>query len=168
MEIQKTKLDGVLLIKPDIHEDSRGTYVETFNKKLYAEHGIGVEFVCDDLSTSSRGVLRGIHGDGKTYKLISCGYGELYFVVLNCDESSSQYGQWDSFILTDVNRYQVLVPPKFGNGHLALSEKIIFCYKQSEYYDPKSQFSIRFDDPKFNISWPNKNPILSARDGGGK
>jgi dTDP-4-dehydrorhamnose 3,5-epimerase len=94
---------------------------------LYAEHGINVDFVCDDISTSSRGVLRGIHGDSKTYKLISCGYGRLYFVVLNCDESSAQYGQWDSFILTDANRYQVLVPPKFGNGHLALSEKIVFC-----------------------------------------
>lgn len=168
MEIQKTKLDGVLLIKPDIHEDFRGAYVETFNKKLYAERGIKVDFVCDDLSTSSRGVLRGIHGDNKTYKLISCGYGRFYFVVLNCDETSAQYGQWESFVLTDVNRHQVLVPPKFGNGHLALSDKIVFCYKQSEYYDPKSQFSIRFDDPKFNIWWPIKNPILSRRDEAGK
>jgi dTDP-4-dehydrorhamnose 3,5-epimerase len=168
MEIQKTKLEGVLLVKPDISEDHRGTYTETFNKKLYAEHGISVEFVCDDLSTSSKGVLRGIHGDAKTYKLVSCGYGRLYLAVVNCDETSPQYKQWDSFVLTDANRWQVLVPPKFGNGHLALSEKIMFCYKQSEYYDPASQFSIRFDDPKYNVWWPIKNPVLSQRDEGGK
>lgn len=172
MEFQKTKLDGVLIIKPDIAEDFRGTYVEVFNRELYAkkfaEHGINVDFVCDARSTSSYGVLRGIHGDNKTYKLISCDFGRFYFVVLNCDESSSQYGQWESFVLTDANRHQVLVPPKFGNGHLALSEKITFCYKQSEYYDPKSQFSIRFDDPKFKIWWPIKNPLLSLRDEGGQ
>lgn len=172
MEIQKTKLDGVLLIKPDIHEDFRGTYVEGFNRKLYAEklaeHGISTDFVCDDFSTSFRGVLRGIHGDAKTYKLVSCGMGRLYLAVVNCDESSSQYGQWEGFTLTDENRHQILVPPKFGNGHLALSEKIMFCYKQSEYYHPESQFSIRFDDPKFGVWWPIKNPILSRRDEAGR
>ncbi len=168
MEIQKTKLDGVLLVKPDVHEDFRGAYVETFNKKLYAEHGIAMDFVCDDLSSSSQGTLRGIHGDQKTYKLISCGYGRFYFVVVNCDETSPQYKQWESFVLTDANRWQVLVPPKFGNGHLALSDKIVFCYKQSEYYDPQSQFSIRYDDPKYNIWWPIKNPMLSQRDEAGK
>lgn len=168
MEIQKTKLEGVLLVKPDIIEDFRGSYAETFNKKLYAEHGIEVDFVCDDLSTSFRGVLRGLHGDPKTYKLVSCGLGRLYLVVLNYDQSSKQYGQWESFVLTDTNRSQVLVPPKFANGHLALSEKIMFCYKQSEYYDPQSQFSVRFDDARFNIWWPIKNPILSRRDEAGK
>lgn len=172
MEIQKTKLDGVLLIKPDIHEDFRGTYAETFHKKLYeekfAEHGTKVDFVCDNLSTSSCGVLRGVHGDQKTYKLIWCGYGRFYLVVLNYNESSPQFGKWDSFILTAENRHQVLIPPKFGNGHLALSETIMFCYKQSEYYDPQSQFSIRFDDPRFKIWWPIKNTKLSPRDEAGK
>ncbi len=168
MEVQKTKLDGVLLIKPDIFEDFRGTYTESFNKKLYAEHGIDIDFVCDDFSTSSKGVLRGLHGDDKTYKLISCGHGRFYFAVVNYDETSPQFGQWESFVLSDQNRWQVLVPPKFGNGHLALSESIMFCYKQSQYYDAKGQFSIRYDDPRFNIWWPNKNPILSRRDDAGK
>jgi len=168
MDIQKTKLDGVLLVKPDVAEDFRGTYVETFNKKLFAEQGIKTEFVCDDLSTSAKNVLRGLHGDQKTYKLVSCGLGRLYLVVLNYDESSSQYGKWESFVLTETNRHQVLVPPKFANGHLALSEKIMFTYKQSEYYDPQSQFSVRFDDPRFKIWWPVKNPILSRRDEAGK
>lgn len=170
MQIEKTKLDGVLLLKPDINEDFRGTYVETFNQKEYeekfAEQGIKLRFVCDDFSTSSRHVLRGLHGDNKTYKLVWAGVGRFYLVVLNYDESSDQYGKWESFVLTDKNRYQILIPPKFGNGHLALSENIMFCYKQSEYYDPQSQFSIRFDDPRFKIWWPIKNPILSKRDEG--
>ena len=168
MEIINTKLEGVLLVKPDIHEDFRGEYVETYNEKTYADNGIPIHFVQDDFSTSSRGTLRGLHGDGETYKLISCMHGRFYFVVLNCDKDSKQYGQWDSFVLSDKNRWQVLVPPKFGNGHLALSEEIIFCYKQSAYYNPKGQFSIRYDDPKFNIWWPIKNPIVSQRDEQGK
>ncbi len=168
VEIVKTKLDGVLLVKPDISEDFRGEYAETYNAKFYKAHGIPVDFVCDDMSVSSRGVLRGIHGDQKTYKLISCLRGRFYFVVLNCDEKSKQYGEWESFVLSDRNRWQVLVPPKFGNGHLALSETIIFHYKQSEYYDPKGQFSIRHNDPKFSIWWPIKDPLRSQRDEQGK
>lgn len=164
MEIVKTKLDGVLLVKPDVHEDFRGEYVETYNEEFYSKNGIPVHFVQDDISVSSRGVLRGLHGDGETYKLISCMRGRFYFVVLNYDKDSKQYGQWESFVLTDKNRWQVLVPPKFGNGHLALSDTIIFHYKQSAYYDPKGQFSIRYDDPRFKVWWPVKNPILSQRD----
>lgn len=166
MTVEKTKLDGVLLIKPDIWEDFRGQYVETYNKELYAQHGINVDFVCDDASTSYRNVLRGVHTDSKCYKLISCGYGRFYFMVLNYDKESPQFGQWESFILTAENRWQVLVPPKFGNGHLALTDQIMFCYKQSEYYDPSRQESIRFDDPRFNMWWPVKDPILSPRDEG--
>lgn len=157
-----------MLVKPSISEDFRGEYVETYNEKFYTENGIPVHFVQDDISISSQGVLRGIHGDGETYKLISCMKGRFYFVVVNCDEASADFGKWESFTLTDKNHYQVLVPPKHGNGHLALSESIIFHYKQSTYYDPKGQFSYRYDDPKFNIWWPNKHPTLSQRDEFGK
>jgi dTDP-4-dehydrorhamnose 3,5-epimerase len=168
MEILKTKLDGVLLIKPETAEDFRGTYTETYNKELYVKGGISVEFVQDDYSVSSKHVLRGFHGDEKTWKLIDCMRGRFYFVVLNADKMSLQYGQWEGFTLSDTNHWQVLVPPKFANGHLALTDDIIFHYKQSEYYDPKSQFSIRFDDPQFKIWWPIKNPIVSRRDEEGK
>ncbi len=156
------------MVTPDVSEDFRGEYVETYNEKFYLENGIPVHFVQDDISISSRGVLRGIHGDAETYKLISCMQGRFYFVVVNCDEQSSNFGQWESFVLTDKSRRQVLVPPKFGNGHLALSDKIIFHYKQSAYYNPKGQFSYRYDDPKFKIWWPIKNPIVSQRDEFGK
>lgn len=166
--VEKTKLDGVLLIKPEVFDDFRGTYTETYNRELYVKNGITADFVQDDYSTSSKNVLRGLHGDEETYKLISCMRGSIYFVVLNYDIKSPQFGQWQAFTLSERNRYQVLVPPKFANGHLALTDNIIFHYKQSTYYNAKGQFSVKFDDPRFQIWWPNKNPILSQRDEGGK
>jgi len=164
MIIEKTKLDGVLLIKPDVFEDHRGQYVETYNEKLYNEHGINVKFVQDDISISSKHVLRGIHGDAETWKLISCMHGKFYLVVVNCDQESENFGKWQSFTLSEYNRHQVLVPPKYGNGHLILSEQAIFHYKQNTYYNPKGQFTYTWNDPKLNIWWPVKNPILSQRD----
>jgi dTDP-4-dehydrorhamnose 3,5-epimerase len=167
IEISKTELDSVLLIKPStIFEDFRGTYVELFNEKLYSEVGINIKFVEDDISVNSRYVLRGIHGDRQTWKLISCLYGMFYLVVVNRDESSPQFNKWQSFVLSDHNRLQVLVPPKFGNGHLVLSELSIFHYKQSSYYDRAGQFTLPWNDPKLNIWWPIRNPIVSRRDEG--
>jgi len=169
MIVEKTKLDGVLLIKPEIFEDHRGEYVELYNKKLYSEMistkiGYDIQFVEDDISVSSKYVLRGIHGNADTWKLISCLDGKFYLVVLCYDEQSKDFGKWQYFLLSDRNRYQVLIPPKYGNGHLVLSNQAIFYYKQSTYYDPKSQFTIRYDDPRFNIWWPIRDPILSIRD----
>ena len=167
MEVSKTKLDGVLLIKPPtIFEDFRGTYVETYNEELYAKAGINVKFVQDDISVSRRNVLRGIHGDGETWKLVSCLYGEFYLVAVNRDDTSSQCGKWESFVLSDRNRLQVLIPPKFGNGHLVLSELAIFHYKQSTYYNRAGQFTIKWNDPGLGIEWPTSTPILSRRDEG--
>jgi len=168
IEVFKTKLDGVLIVKPEAFEDHRGAYVEIYNEDLYREKGIDVKFVQDDVSISSRNVLRGIHGDDVTWKLISCLHGKFYLVVVNRDKSSPQFGQWDSFVLSDSNRHQVLVPPKFGNGHLVLSEQAIFHYKQSTYYDRAGQFTIAWNDPKVNVWWPIKDPVLSPRDQGGR
>jgi dTDP-4-dehydrorhamnose 3,5-epimerase len=164
MIITKTKLDGVLLIKLDGFEDHRGEYVELYNEKLYRSKGININFVEDDISIATRGVIKGIHGDSSTWKLISCLHGRFYLVVVNCDIESNDYGKWESFVLSDTNKHQVLVPPKYGNGHLCLSEKSIFHYKQSEYYDSSRQFTVKWNDSKFNIWWPIKNPILSKRD----
>ena len=164
MKVYKTRLEGVLLIRLDIFKDHRGEYVETYNEKLCRSKGITVRFIQDDISVSRKNVLRGIHGDYKTWKLISCLYGEFYLVIVNCDTDSKHFGKWQSFVLSDKNRIQILVPPKYGNAHLILSDKAIFHYKQSTYYDPKKQFTYRWNDPRFKISWPNKNPILSKRD----
>lgn len=167
MEVIKSKLDGVLVIKPPTNfEDFRGNYVEIYNERIYKDAGIQYDFVQDDISVSSKHVLRGIHGDATTAKLISCLYGRFYLMVINWDETSPQYGQWESFTLSDENRLQVLVPPKFGNGHLVMSEKAIFHYKQTTEYNRAGQFTLLWNDPKINFWWPVKNPIISRRDEG--
>ncbi|MCM8797335.1 MAG: dTDP-4-dehydrorhamnose 3,5-epimerase family protein [Candidatus Omnitrophica bacterium] len=164
IEVVETNLKGVLLIKPTYFKDHRGYYLEIYNQRLYKEKGIDVGFVEDDVSIATKGVLKGIHGDSITWKLISCLHGEFYLVVINFDKDSNDFGKWQSFVLSENNKYQVLVPPKHGNGHLCLSEKSIFHYKQSAYYGSAKQFTILWNDPKFNIPWPIKDPILSERD----
>ena len=167
MKVEKTKLDGVLQITPPtLFEDWRGEYVETYNEQLYREQGIEVQFVQDDISVSDRHVLRGLHGDAITWKLISCLYGKFYLVVVNNDPESPQYRKWASFVLSDANRKQVLIPPKFGNGHLVLSDKAIFHYKQNTYYDRAGQFTLLWNDPELNLWWPVPNPLVSRRDAG--
>ncbi len=167
MEVRDTELKGVLALKPPtLFEDFRGSYVETYNRRIYRESGIDVDFIQDDISVSHRNVLRGIHGDQNTWKLISCLAGKFYLVVVNWDPSSTQFKQWQGFTLSEHNRLQVLVPPKFGNGHLVLSEQAIFHYKQSTDYDRSSQFTVLWDDPELGIWWPSRDPILSKRDQG--
>ena len=167
LDMRKTSLDGVLLVTPPtVFNDFRGSYVETYNEELYRAAGISVKFVQDDISVSKKNVLRGLHGDDVTWKLVSCLYGSFYLVVLNWDETSPQYRQWESFTLSDENRLQVLIPPRFGNGHLVLSETAVFHYKQNTYYDRSRQFTVRWNDPDLNITWPVTDPILSERDGG--
>ncbi len=165
LQIQKTKLAGVLLITPPtVFEDFRGTYVETYNEEIYHAAGISVRLVQDDISVSSRHVLRGIHGDAETWKMVSCLHGKFYLVVINNDPDSPEFGRWEAFTLSDKNHLQVLIPPKFGNGHVVLSEQAIFHYKQSTYYNQAGQFTLKWNDPKLNIWWPVKNPLISKRD----
>lgn len=165
LKIQKTKLSGVLLITPaTMFEDFRGEYVELYNEKIYKEAGIDTEFIEDDISVSSRHVLRGIHGDRTTTKLVSCLYGKFYLVVVNNIEGHPQFRQWDAFTLSEKNRLQVLIPGGFGNGHVVLSERAIFHYKQSSYYDGEGQFTLIWNDPALNIWWPVKAPMVSRRD----
>lgn len=167
MIIENTKLEGVLRVTPPTNfEDFRGNYTEIYNEKIYKEFGVLCDFIQDDISTSKNNTLRGIHGDHETWKLISCLYGSFYLIVVNNDKNSSQYKKWEAFTLSDSNRHQILVPPKFGNGHLILSDKAIFHYKQSTYYRRDGQFTILWDDPDWKFWWPSKNPILSMRDSG--
>lgn len=167
ISIEKTQLCGVLLVKSTIFEDHRGEYIELYNEDIFRNNGITAKFIQDDISVSSRHVLRGVHGDAETWKLISCLHGKFYLMVVNCEEGSKNFGQWQAFVLSDKNRHQVLVPPHYGNGHLVLSECAIFHYKQTTNYNPKGQFTYRWNDPKLKMWWPIKNPILSQRDEAG-
>jgi dTDP-4-dehydrorhamnose 3,5-epimerase len=163
-EIKKTNLLGVLKIKLTSFEDHRGSYIETYNKNFFIQKGIKIYFLQDDISVSHKNVLRGVHGDQKTWKLISCLYGEFQLIVVNNDMQSDEYKKWESFNLSFENKIQVLVPPKFGNGHLVLSDKCIFHYKQNSEYDRSGQFTIKWNDPSFGFKWSISDPILSERD----
>jgi dTDP-4-dehydrorhamnose 3,5-epimerase len=162
--VSETNLEGVILIMPSAFEDHRGMFVETYNIEDYSKNGINIKFMRDDISTSVKNVLRGPHYDDKTWKLIQCMHGKIYFVVADMRNDSNQYLKWQSFVLTEYNRYQVLVPPGFANGHLVLSDSCIFHYKMSEYYEPENEVGVRWDDPKLGIFWPVKEPILSQKD----
>jgi dTDP-4-dehydrorhamnose 3,5-epimerase len=160
------KLPEVAIIQPSIFYDYRGEYVETWNVENFKVFNKGnIEFKQDDISTSVKHTLRGLHGDNETWKLVQCLYGSMLQVVVDMREDSETYLQYDMFPISDKNRNQILVPPGFANGHLVMSEFGIFSYKQSTLYKGAgAQFTVRWDDPKINIPWPIKNPILSSRD----
>ncbi len=168
--IQSDKIKNLSIIKTEVFYDFRGEYVETFNEEKYQfndDAGNLVKFVEDDMSMSKQHVLRGLHGDSKTWKLIQCLMGEFYYVVVDMRKDSPTYLKWESFTLNEKNRMQVLVPAGCANGHLVMSDRCIFSYKQSEYYSGmQNQFTVRWDDPKLNIFWPIKNPLVSHRDSG--
>lgn len=164
MRILNTALDGVKLIQPIIYEDFRGTNFESYNRVKYRDEVPYSEFVVDSISTSRKHVLRGIHGDAMTTKLVTCLYGTIHMVIINRDPESQQYNQWFTTTLSDRNKYQLLIPGGFGNGHLVMSEEAVFSYKLSQYYHRESQFTIKWNDPMHNFFWPIKHPILSERD----
>lgn len=157
-------MDGLKIISPSKFTDIRGYYIETYNEELYDNLNCP-KFVQDDISVSKKDVLRGIHGDSNTWKLISCMYGNFKLVVVcNNPESNDYLHTWE-FDMSGDDYKQILVPPKYGNGHLVLSDVAIFHYKQSTYYQGmENQFTIKWNDPRFNFNWPISNPILSERD----
>lgn len=162
------KLADSRFIQPEIFRDFRGEFVETFSVRSYQftdQAGNLLEFVEDNISISRRNVLRGLHGDRKTWKLVQCVYGAVYYVVADLRPDSATYLQWESFAINDRNRIQILVPAGCANGYLCLSEECVFTYKQSHYYSgAENQFTVRWDDPALNIYWPIQSPSLSQRD----
>ena len=155
---------GLAIIQPDIFYDYRGESIETWNVENYKVFG-DIEFKQDDISTSVKNTLRGLHGDDKTWKLVSCIYGSLLQVVVDMRVSSNTYLKSEMFSINDKNRKQILIPPGFANGHLVMSDFGVFSYKQSTLYNgADKQFTVKWNDPKLNIPWPIDNPILSYRD----
>tara|TARA_B100000287_G_C20658838_1_gene789469 strand:+ start:2284 stop:2781 length:498 start_codon:yes stop_codon:yes gene_type:complete len=156
--------DEVKVFTPEVHTDYRGELWTTWKKD---EFPIDLDFNHDKVSTSRKNVIRGIHGDNKSWKLVSCLYGELYFVVVDTRKDSINYLKWDSIILNDKNRHSVLIPPTFGNSFCVLSNYSIFMYKWSysgKYPDVENQFTIKWDDKRVGVNWPINNPILQLRD----
>ncbi len=133
--------------------DKRGHYWTSWKKNLIKN----LEFKHDKFSLSKKNVLRGLHGDKKTWKLISCPYGKLFLVVVNCIKNSKDYLKWKSYILSHKNGLQVLVPPNYANGHYCLSKVCLFHYKLSysgKYEDVDKQFFFKWNAPEYNIKGP--------------
>ncbi len=157
------------MIFPEVHINQPSSF-EDFRGELFTSYKKGdydLDFNHDKVSISKKNVLRGLHGDSKSFKLITCLAGEVLLVVVDNRPKSKNYLKWDSIILTSKNRKQVLIPPMFANGHLILSPEATFFYKWSypgEYPDVKDQFTLKWNSPELNIHWPISNPILSKRD----
>jgi len=167
MKTFETKLEGCFEIEPKVFGDSRGFFLESFQKNRYQELlGIDKEFVQDNHSRSSRNVLRGIHSQLKKPqgKLVRVVRGEVFDVAVDLRPNSGSFGKWHSTILSEENKKQFWVPPGFGHAFLVLSDFADFEYKCTDYYDPEDEFSILWDDPDLGIGWPIKNPLLSSKD----
>ena len=161
-------LDEVFIIKPSVSRDLRGDIFTTYFKDSYSRFlPPGVELVHDKFATSRHNVLRGLHGDSKTWKLVTCVYGDIFQVVIDNRLESKTYLKWFSIVLNDKNKIQVLIPPGFVNGYYVLSESAVFHYKlaySGEYNDVGKQVILKWSDPRIGIRWPAENPILQERD----
>ena len=169
MDFKETALPGVILVEPRVHTDDRGYFMETFQARRFRDAGIDSEFVQDNASKSSRGTLRGLHyqiehAQGKLVRVVS---GEVFDVAVDIRGSSSHFGRWVGEVLSAENKRQLWVPPGFAHGFLVLSDAAEFEYKCTDYYAPKHERAIRWDDPAIGIEWPmrpGETPLLSARD----
>lgn len=168
MIIETTSLPGVLLIKPDVFGDSRGYFLESWNRRRYAEAGLDRDFVQDNLSLSRRGILRGLHFQNPNAqgKLVQVLRGEVFDMAVDIRQGSPTFGQWYGAILSEANHHQLWVPEGFAHGFCVTSDMALFSYKCTEFYNPATEFSLRWDDPDLGIAWPVESPILSAKDQG--
>jgi len=161
----ETRLEGPLLIAPEVHGDSRGFFQEIYRRREFAELGIHEEFVQDNHSRSRRGVLRGMHFQPGQAKLVRCARGAILDVVVDIRPGSPSFGSWEGVELDDEDHHQLYVPDGFAHGFCVLSELADVLYKVSTYYDPATESGFRFDDPEVGIEWPRDLELeTSARD----
>lgn len=167
MNVVPTKLKDCVVIEPKVFGDSRGFFLETYQQQRYKElAGIQLAFVQDNHSRSQQGVLRGLHFQVKKPqgKLVRVVKGEVLDVAVDLRPQSETFGKWDSVVLTEENKKQFWVPPGFAHGFLVLSESADFEYKCTDYYDPKDESGIIWNDPTLNIDWGFESPKLSEKD----
>ena len=166
MEIVKTHIDGVLLIKPKVWGDPRGFFVETWQKDRYEAAGITHPFVQDNHSKSSFGILRGLHFQKKhpQGKLVSVSLGRVFDVAIDIRKESRTFGKWYGVELTQENQWQLWIEPGLAHGFVVTSDVAHFHYKCTEFYCPEDEGAIRWDDPEIAINWPNLDPVLSKKD----
>ncbi|NCG54133.1 dTDP-4-dehydrorhamnose 3,5-epimerase [Serratia fonticola] len=171
MQVTDTKIDGVKIIQPKVFGDARGFFLETFEKKRYQEMlDIDLDFVQDNHSRSSRGVLRGLHFQkvNPQGKLVRVVRGEVFDVVVDIRPDSPTYGAWEGVTLSEDNKLQFWLPPGLAHGFVVLSDTADFEYKCTDYYNPAEEGCLLWNDPAVGIEWPITNPLLSEKDKLGK
>ncbi len=168
MKITRTKVKDVLIIEPDIFEDARGWFIESYNKKKLMGLGIDIDFIQDNRSFSkTKGTLRGLHFQNNPHsqsKLVNCTKGAVLDVTVDLRKHSPTYKEWVSIELTEKNKRQLFIPKGFAHGFITLTDNAEFQYKVDNYQHEESERRIRFDDPEIGVIWGNENPILSEKD----
>lgn len=167
MLVEKTFIDGLLIIKPDVYYDERGFFLESFNQKRYCQAGIDFNFVQDNISKSKKGTIRGLHyqigefAQGKLCYVIS---GKVLDVAVDIRFGSPTFGKYFSCELSEENKIQLWIPPGFAHGFSVLSDDTIFYYKCTALYSKEHERSILYNDEQLNIDWKVENPIVSKKD----
>jgi dTDP-4-dehydrorhamnose 3,5-epimerase len=164
--VLETRLDGLVLLEPEVHGDDRGFLVETFSERDWREAGVDCEFVQDNHSRSGGGILRGLHfqrSPGQA-KLVRCLRGRIWDVAVDLRRDSPTFGEWEGYELDDERHRQLFVPRGFAHGFCVLSDIADVHYRLSNYYDPATEAGIAWDDPTVAVDWPIDDPQVSERD----
>ncbi|MCX7875000.1 MAG: dTDP-4-dehydrorhamnose 3,5-epimerase [Melioribacteraceae bacterium] len=167
MKFEKTFIDGLIVIQPDVFPDERGYFFESFNKRKYESGGISFSFVQDNISKSKKGTVRGLHyqiGDYAQGKLCSVILGKVLDVAVDIRFGSPTFGKYFSIELSEENKFQLWIPPGFAHGFSVLSDEAIFSYKCTNFYNKESERAIIYNDIDLNIDWKIENPIVSEKD----
>jgi dTDP-4-dehydrorhamnose 3,5-epimerase len=164
--VEKTPLEGLLLIKPNVNEDKRGYFYENYRDELFEANGLPTNFRQDNQTKSVKGTLRGLHYqlNYPQGKLVRVSFGTVYDVAVDIRKTSPTFSQYFGMNLTDKDHIQMYIPPGFAHGFCVLSDQAIFQYKCTEIYHPEDEYGIRWDDPQININWSIIDPVISDRD----
>lgn len=166
MKFLPAELEGVVVIEPEVHRDSRGFFLESYHARKYSEGGLDVVFVQDNHSRSVRGTLRGLHAQRRhpQGKLVRAIQGEIFDVAVDIRPGSKTWGKWTSVVLSEENFRLVYIPPGFAHGFCVLSHVAQVEYKCTDFYVPGDELAIAWNDPEIGIPWPVRDPILSPKD----
>jgi len=166
MKVVETALPGCVVIEPAVFGDDRGFFFEAWNAERYGQHGLPAKFVQSNVSSSSRGVLRGLHYQwpNPQGKLVSVLEGEVYDVAVDIRRGSPTFRRWAAVVLSADNKRQFWIPEGFAHGFAVLSERALFSYLCTAPYDKAADAGVRWDDPALGIDWPVSSPLLSAKD----
>ena len=170
ISVETCDIEGIKVVTPTVYGDARGYFMETYNKKDFAEAGIDMEFVQDNQSASRRGVLRGLHFqiEHPQDKLVRVVRGEVFDVAVDLRKGSPTFGRWFGAVISEQNKKQFFIPRNFAHGFLVLSENAEFCYKCTDFYHPGDEGGLPYDDREIGIEWPEIDTELNinSRDRG--